>query len=559
MTRARRTALAVVAGLAAAAPPAHAQAPPVVEPVLPDLQPVLPLPGLGPSPLECIANREVVVFTAGLDINPFDGGERGGITIVRADGTGLRKITNFTTRAFNFSRVHGLNLSDDHPAFSPDGTRIVFTSERTGNDFDIHTMRPDGSDVRRVAAAPGLDTEPQFSPDGTQIAFATQRFAGGGLDIAVMNADGTNVRRLTSRAADEIEPAWRNDGRVLAFTRATSANDKEIFLIRSDGTGERQLTDVRREDHDAVFEPGGSTVLLTSERPFTSPPFGNTYRLDVNTGAPVIAGDAVDRDNGDLTDDLAFGAGDPAVSCDGSKIAFFKSRLATLGPMELFTMRKNGTGKLHIPVQGQVAVHPDFGQAADSDADGTPDYLESAAVGVARLRSSRTLPTDRLQRLVVDWTHPRRPWQDLDTLSFRLVDARGRLVSVVAFTQDDRTFSLFDRARRAFTLRERLPGDRRGPRARATHVDADPGAVRRAAVRARGGLLRAGAVTLDLRRTRIVDRSRRTVRLVLALRLARRAAGRLALQAQGTSDARDAHGAGDHEELGTIARLRAIG
>jgi hypothetical protein len=552
-----RRALAVAAVLVTAAPAAHAQAPPVVT-VLPGPVPIQPLPAIEPPDFPtCIANREVVVFTAGLDINPFDGGERGGITIARADGTDLRKITNFTTRAFNFSRVHGLNLSDDHPAFSPDGTLIVFTSERTGNDFDIHTMRPDGTDVRRLAAAPGLDTEPQFSPDGTQIAFATQRFAGGGLDIAVMNADGTNVRRLTARAADEIEPAWRADGNVLAFTRATAANDKEIFLIRADGTGERQLTDVRREDHDAVFEPGGSTVLLTSERPFTSPPFGNTYRLNVNTGAPVTAGDAVDRANGDLTDDLAFGAGDPAVSCDGSKVAFFKSRLPTLGPMELFTMRKDGTGKLHIPVQGQLAVHPDFGQAADSDVDGTPDYLESAPVGVARLRSSRTLRADRAQRLVLDWTHPRLPWQDLDTLTFRLVGARGRLVGIIAFNQDDRTFSLFDPARRAFTARERLPGDRRRrPRARASHVETDRSAVRRALIRARGGRLRAGALTLDLRATRIVDRSRRTVRLVLALRLSRRAAGRLALQAQGTSDARSRPGAGDHEDLGTIARLR---
>ena len=554
MTRARRAALAAVAALAVAVGPAHAQVPPVVQPVLPDLQPILP--SLGPSPLACIANREVVVFTAGLDINPFDGGERGGITVARADGTDLRKITNFTTRAFNFSRVHGLNLSDDHPAFSPDGTRIVFTSERTGNDFDIHTMRPDGTDVQRLAAAPGIDTEPQFSPDGTLIAFATQRFAGGGLDIAIMNADGTNVRRITSRPADEIEPGWRQDGSVLAFTRATSANDKEIFLIRPDGTGERQLTDVRKEDHDAVFEPGSGTVLLTSERPFTSPPFGNTYRLDVNTGAPVTQGDLVDRRNGDLTDDLAFGAGDPAVSCDGSKIAFFKSRLPTLGPMELFTMRKDGTGKLHIPVQGQVAVHPDFGQAADTDVDGTPDYLESAPVGVARLRSSRALRAGRPERAVVDWTHPTLPWQDLDTLSFRLVGARGRVVGIVSFGQDDRTFSLFDPSRRAFTLRERLPGDRRASRGRASHVETDPSAVRRAALRARGGLLRAGVLALDLRRTRIVDRSRRTVRLVLALTLARGAAGRLALQAQGTSDAREARGAGAHEDLGTIARLR---
>jgi hypothetical protein len=164
MTRTRRAALAAVGGLVVAAGPVHAQVPPVVEPVLPDLQPILPT--LGPSPLTCIANREVVVFTAGLDINPFDGGERGGITIARADGTDLRKITNFTTRAFNFSRVHGLNLSDDHPAFSPDGTRIVFTSERTGNDFDIHTMRPDGTDVRRLAAHPASTPSPSSRPTG---------------------------------------------------------------------------------------------------------------------------------------------------------------------------------------------------------------------------------------------------------------------------------------------------------------------------------------------------------------------------------------------------------
>ena len=63
-------------------------------------------------------------------------------------------------------------------------------------------------------------------------------------------------------------------------------------------------------------------------------------------------------------------------------------------------MRKDGTGKLHIPVQGQVAVHPDFGQAADTDVDGTPDYLESAPVGVARLRSSRALRAGRPERVV---------------------------------------------------------------------------------------------------------------------------------------------------------------
>jgi hypothetical protein len=496
-----------------------------------DLTPVAPLPL--PLPVEsprpaCVAAQQVVVFAAGLDLGPVDGGERGGITVVRPDGTGMRKITNFTTRGFSFNRVHGLTLPDDHPALSPDGTRIAFASNRAG-DHDIFTMRPDGSAITRISAAPGLDTQPQFSPDGGRIAFATERF-GGNLDIAVMSADGTGVRRLTASAAEEIEPAWSPDGRRIAFTRATGPNDKEVFTIGADGAAERQVTFVPdREDHDATFEPGGATLLITSERSPTSPPMGNVHRIDVNFGLGVEAGDAVDDADGDLSDDLALGAADPAVSCDGGRIAFFKARLPTLGPMELFTMRRDGTGKRHIPVEGQLAVHPGFGPAIDTDGDGAPDYVESAPVGVARVRSGRQLRAGRTGRLVVDWTHPSRRWRALDTLSFHLREARGRLLGIVRFTEDDRAFSLYDPARRAWTRRRPL---------------------------ARGRRLHAGAVTLDLGRTRIVGRGRRTVRLELAMRLTAVGGRRLRLLAQASGDPARPRGAGDHQGQRPVARLR---
>jgi hypothetical protein len=140
---------------------------------------------------------QILAWASGYDINPF-GGFRGGLFISTLSGDGRRKITSFTHRNRDFA-PHGLNLPDDHPSFSPDNRKIVFTSNRANaNDWDIHTMNVNGSGVTRLAPAPGLDTEPVFSPDGTKIAFATER--SGNLDIAVMNANGTNVLRLTSDA-----------------------------------------------------------------------------------------------------------------------------------------------------------------------------------------------------------------------------------------------------------------------------------------------------------------------------------------------------------------------
>jgi len=57
---------------------------------------------------------------------------------------------------------------DQHPAWSPDGRRIAFNSERYGPEasFDIYTMAADGSDLRRITGEPGLEEYPRWSPDG---------------------------------------------------------------------------------------------------------------------------------------------------------------------------------------------------------------------------------------------------------------------------------------------------------------------------------------------------------------------------------------------------------
>ena len=85
-------------------------------------------------------------------------------------------------------------FGDNHPAWSPDGQRIAFYSNRDG-DLEIYVMNADGSDQVRLTNNPGEDSFPAWSPNGRQIVF--QRVALGHNQLHVMNADGSNVRRLT--------------------------------------------------------------------------------------------------------------------------------------------------------------------------------------------------------------------------------------------------------------------------------------------------------------------------------------------------------------------------
>lgn len=329
-----------------------------------------------------------IVFTTALKIDT-DFGERGGIVLMRADGSSPRKLTNFRTLNYAF-KLHALDLPDDHASCSPDGKKIVFSSSRTvepgifaPNDFQLFVMNPNGTNLVQLTNTPGRNVTPSFSPDGTKIAFASER-ADGRLHIFVMNADGSGVRQLTSGKDHESEPVWSPDGTKIAFTRTSFTvagflTQKDVWIMNADGTNVRRLTDTGGEDHDATFSPDGTKIAFTTERALLpNPPFGDTFIIDVAKGTsdPGI----------NLTDDIPFGAGDPSWHPDGSRIVFFRAAGPLItSPMQIWTMKPDGSDKqriTHLFEDGIVNIHPSWCKLADSDGDGRPDYLENQNLSI---------------------------------------------------------------------------------------------------------------------------------------------------------------------------------
>jgi Tol biopolymer transport system component len=144
------------------------------------------------------------------------------IWVMDADGFGQTQLT--TTPGF-----------DAFPEWSPDGSRIAFTSDRSALD-DIWVMDPDGSNPVRLTHGTNVDERPDWSPDGTRIVF------GRGGDVWVMDADGTNETALTGTAHDDFAPAYSPNGRKIAFNRRGRDERIAVRAMRADGTGRAQRT-----------------------------------------------------------------------------------------------------------------------------------------------------------------------------------------------------------------------------------------------------------------------------------------------------------------------------
>lgn len=165
-----------------------------------------------------------------------DENHRSDIYVVDAvDGGGLTNLTAFIGAEMYAKR---------HPAWSPDGKRVAFVGGVNGN-HKVYTMAADGSDLRQITTDAGYDDSPTFSPDGTKIAFVRYNAAspGYGDDIMIVPSAGGAPVRLTL-AGDQRSPVWSPDGKFIAVsgTPVASTGKAQIYTMRADGTGLRLRT-----------------------------------------------------------------------------------------------------------------------------------------------------------------------------------------------------------------------------------------------------------------------------------------------------------------------------
>ena len=140
---------------------------------------------------------------------------------------------------------------DEVGSWSPDGSKIVFFSNRDGNG-EIYVMGSNGRWQVNLTNHPALDAAPTWSPDGTQIAFQSNR-EGGQDDIYVMNPDGSNVVNLTRHPLEERAPAWSPNGRWIAFHAFQVGQRPDIYVMDANGGNRAQLTEDPGSDTDPTW------------------------------------------------------------------------------------------------------------------------------------------------------------------------------------------------------------------------------------------------------------------------------------------------------------------
>ncbi|XZE51388.1 M28 family peptidase [Planctomycetaceae bacterium SH139] len=175
---------------------------------------------------------------------------------------------------------------DAEGAYSPDGSQIVFASNRLAYSeklsereqammdmdpaymMDIYIMNADGTNLRRLTETPGYDGGPFFSPDGQRICWRRFSENGATAEIFTMRADGSDVRRLTSIGAMSWAPFFHPSGDYLVFTTNVHGfANFELYLVRADGKGEPvRVTRTAGFDGLPVFLPGGERISWTSTR-----------------------------------------------------------------------------------------------------------------------------------------------------------------------------------------------------------------------------------------------------------------------------------------------------
>jgi serine/threonine protein kinase len=184
----------------------------------------------------------------------------------------VRELRDFDIYRFETGRsaepVLASSFVDFNPSFSPDGRRVAFQSERSGDAHEIWLAEADGSNSVQLTRGPGLvQGSPRWSPDGRRIAFDSLG-EDGHWDIWTIDADGGSPHRLTQGPGDENVPSWSRDGRFVYFASRPEGGPPDVWRIPEAGGAEERIT--QGGGAFASESIDGRTLLFT--RTFASSP-----------------------------------------------------------------------------------------------------------------------------------------------------------------------------------------------------------------------------------------------------------------------------------------------
>lgn len=173
------------------------------------------------------------------------------IWVINADGSNPVNLTQ--TRR-----------DDTDPVWTPDGSQIVFTSERFSDDPQLLIMNADGSDVDLISGGFASEYNPTFSPDGEYLAFSSTIY----YTLSWRTGKEYEEPELIDdqfRIGRSIEPAWSPDGEFIAYTRTKSGGQRDIYLVdvASRGATITRLT-FTSVSGEAAWSPDGNWILYTS-------------------------------------------------------------------------------------------------------------------------------------------------------------------------------------------------------------------------------------------------------------------------------------------------------
>ncbi len=233
---------------------------------------------------------EEVVISDGHNVTPAwspDGSQ----LLFASDRYGSFDIFLHTDEGEPLNLTNNANADDVHPAWSPDGQKIIFSSNRgsTGY-FQIYIMNLDGSNVQQVGVVPGNNAMyPRFSPNGQKIAYMRASVLAPlcewNWDVWVMDADGSNQQQITTALGADLYPEWSPDGSEIIYGSCRNFFYFNLYAFDTGSGTERQVTNwLFQNEWGATYSPDGHLIA------FNSAPTGFTADIYIMAAAGGAAG-----------------------------------------------------------------------------------------------------------------------------------------------------------------------------------------------------------------------------------------------------------------------------